>query len=241
MNYRETMQTLKEMGTAQNRKIYARHGVGRAMYGVSYANQGKLHGKIKVDHGLARRLWGSGNHDARILATMIADPEQMPVRELNAWARDLDNYVVTDAFSRLAARTPHARGRMSVWIKSRREWLGRAGWLLLAGLAANLESEDIYFDEYIAQIEERIHSAPNRARDAMNMALIAIGSRNAKLEKKAVAAARRIGPVEVDHGETGCKTADAVEYIRKTRAHRKQKAAKEAKRTGNRSGAPARA
>lgn len=56
--------------------------------------------------------------------------------------------------------------------------------------------------------------------DAMNSALIAIGCRNAKLEKLAVAAAKRIGPVEVDHGDTSCKTPDAVAYIAKTWAHR---------------------
>ncbi len=48
----------------------------------------------------------------------------------------------------------------------------------------------------------------------------------AKLEKKAIAAANRIGKVEVDHGETGCKTPDAVTYIPKAAAHARKKAAK---------------
>lgn len=35
---------LEAQGTAQNRKIYARHGVGEAMFGVSYATGGsRLH------------------------------------------------------------------------------------------------------------------------------------------------------------------------------------------------------
>lgn len=33
--------------------------------------------------------------------------------------------------------------------------------------------------------------------------------------------AARIGKVEVDHGETGCKTPDAAVYIRKTLERRK--------------------
>ena len=36
-------------------------------------------------------------------------------------------------------------------------------------------------------------------------------------------AAKRIGKVEVDHGETGCKTQDAVTYIQKAKAHRARK------------------
>ena len=63
----------------------------------------------------------------------------------------------------------------------------------------------------------------------MNNALISIGVRNPALEKKAVAAAKRIGTVEVDHGVTGCKTPAAAAYIKKTVAHNKKKAGKRRK------------
>jgi hypothetical protein len=77
----------------------------------------------------------------------------------------------------------------------------------------------------VSKIESRIHAEPNGVREAMNRALIAIGVRNPKCQKAAVAAAKRIGKVEIDHGETGCKTPDAAAYIDKTIAHRSAKAA----------------
>ena len=77
MNKTQTLARLKALGTAQNRKVYGSHGVTGAMFGVSYANLGKLRKEIKVDHKLAEQLWASRNHDARVLATMIADSEQM--------------------------------------------------------------------------------------------------------------------------------------------------------------------
>jgi len=83
---------LEAMGTSQNRKVYGRHGVGAEMYGVSFANLGKLKKKIKTDQALAEELWASGNHDARVLATMIADPAALKSRQLDTWARDLDSY-----------------------------------------------------------------------------------------------------------------------------------------------------
>jgi hypothetical protein len=49
----------------------------------------------------------------------------------------------------------------------------------------------------------------------MNGALIGIGIAKPALRNKAIAAAKRIGKVEVDHGETNCKTPDAVTYIEK--------------------------
>ena len=55
MNLQEAMQQLQEMGTAQNRKVYARHGVSENMFGVSFANQNKLAKAIKRDQGLSSR------------------------------------------------------------------------------------------------------------------------------------------------------------------------------------------
>jgi hypothetical protein len=57
----------------------------------------------------------------------------------------------------------------------------------------------------------------------MNNAVIAIGIRSPTLRKLALTVAKRIGKVEVDHGETNCKTPDAAAYILKTVAHRKKR------------------
>ena len=40
MTYTQVMKELKTMGTAQNRKVYGRHGVGQNMFGVSFAIMG---------------------------------------------------------------------------------------------------------------------------------------------------------------------------------------------------------
>ena len=77
MTVNEMMSELKSLGSEQTCKTYKRHGVKGDMFGVSYANLGKIKKKIKVDHKLAEQLWATGNHDARIVATMIADPKQV--------------------------------------------------------------------------------------------------------------------------------------------------------------------
>ena len=223
MDANEVMHELQALGTEQNRKIYRRHGIGENMFGVSYANLGALKKKIKTDHVLAQALWASGNHDARVLATMIADPAQMTDRDLEAWAKDLDNYAIVDNFVGLAAKTAFVRKKAGQWCKSKDEWIGRAGWHLVGQLAMrdpDLPDDD--FEARLAVIERDIHTRKNRVREAMNNTLIAIGIRNAALQKKAIAAARRIGAVDVDHGETGCKTPDAVPYILKAVARKKK-------------------
>ena len=221
MTLNETLAALEQAGTAQNRKVYGRHGVKPPMFGVSYANLGKLTKRIKVDHELAQQLWESGNHDARILATKVADPARATGKLLEAWRKDLDNYVLTDAFAQFAAKTPQAASKARQWSSKKAEWTARSGWLLTAILARRPEHEANY-EQLLGTIESEIHGARNRARDAMNSALIAIGIQSPALRKKAIAAARRIGKVEVDHGETGCKTPDAKSYILKAAARKKR-------------------
>lgn len=222
LTYTEVMVELENCGTAQNRKVYCRHGVSAEMFGVSYAHLGKLRKKIEVDQDLALELWSSGNHDARILATMVADAERMDDETLEQWVKDLDNYVLTDAFSALAARTPLATKKMEKWTKSKQEWVGAAGWNILTQLATKGDVPDAACERYLETIETGIGKAKNRVRHSMNMALIAIGLRNPKLEKQAIAAAKHIGKVEVDHGETGCKTPEAIAYMAKAKARKKR-------------------
>ena len=194
----------------------------------------------QVDHreGLApcpKRCGQRGNVDARNLATMIVDPAAMTQANLKAWARDLDWYQIADLFAgRVVAKGPHAIKLSAVWRKARGEWVTRAGWQTIAALAmqdtptqaGSLPPTAAFFEGLLTDIELNIHSSKNRVRDAMNTALISIGTRSDALARKATATAKRIGPVDVDHGETGCKTPDAVPYIAKARAHRKRKAEK---------------
>ncbi len=227
MTCTEAMARLKMLGTAQNRKVYGRHGAIGPMFGVSYANLSKLQNRIKVDHGLALGLWATKNHDARVLATKIADPARLTVSQAEAWVKDCGDHVITAALAGLVARSPIAQKRMEKWTRSRDEWVSATGWSVLSYLAGEGSSlSSAYLAPLIGIIEKKIHAAPNRTRYSMNNALISIGALSPALQKKAMAAAGRIGKVKVDHGETGCKTPDAAGYILKTVAHRKKKASK---------------
>lgn len=224
MTKSEVMKALEAAGTEQNRKVCRNHGIQGKLFGVSYSNLGKLQRKIKTDQRLAEQLWASGNHDARVLATLIADPAAIRVATLDAWARDVDNRGLAAQLSNVAAATPSARTRMERWTTSRREMVACTGWHTLASLAREDDGlSDAYLEACLARIETTVHESPNWVKHAMNNALINIGVRNARLEKRATATARRIGKIDVDHGKTSCKTPDAAAYIKKTLTHRRKR------------------
>ena len=229
MTLHEVMKQLKACGAEQNRKTWGRHGVQGEMFGVSFANLYKFQKQIKVDQNLAERLWATGNCDAQVLATLVADPIAMTDKQFEEWAKDLNNNGIAAMYSKLLIRSPLARKKAEKWYKSKDELIASVGWMLISGLAlGDNDLPDEYFDQYLKLIENGIHKQKNRVRYEMNGALITIGLRNDKLEKKAKEVAGKIGKVIVDHGDTDCKTPDAVEYIARTKAYRNNKKAKAA-------------
>lgn len=229
MTLDEAMRELEAQGSEQARKTYRSHGVSGELFGVSYAALGALKKRIKTDHDLARGLWASGNHDARVLATMVADPTALTPEEVEAWAGDLGDHVLTDALVSLVARSPELTRRFSgAWRDDAEEWRAAVAWKLLAHRAngGDPTAPDDDFLPLLEVIRTQIHGRPNRVREAMNGALITIGCRSDGSEKAALEVAAAVGRVDVDHGATSCKTPDAAAYIRKTREHRAAQAAK---------------
>lgn len=216
----EAMAALEKAGTAQNRKVFARHGATEPMFGVSFANFKLFVKRAGVDHDLARGLWATGNYDARILAVKVADPAKTTADELSRWAAEAGNKIVGNYVSQLAAETPHGAALAARWLAAPAAPDSSLAWALVGQLAMmDTATPDSWFEERLAEIVADIHTAPNDRKAAMNQAVIAIGCRSAALRKAALAAAKKIGKVDVDHGETSCKTPVAAEYIEKTWAH----------------------
>jgi 3-methyladenine DNA glycosylase AlkD len=225
MEFDEVMAALEAAGTAQNRKIYARHGAREPLFGVSYGTLGSLVKELGVDHELGLALWDSGNHDARMLAAKIVDPDAFTVSLADRWAREAVCYQTAGAVADVIARSPLARSRADVWCDRKGEWVASAGWGIVA---RTCEDDELWtaaeLRALVRRIEDEIHDRPNRVRHEMNMALISVALRNTALQRLAKAAARRIGPVDVDHGDTDCTTPDACDYIDRTVGYRQQRA-----------------
>ena len=223
------MEQLEAAGTAQNRKVYARHGAAEPMFGVSYAALDKVAKPIKTDHGLAQELWATGNHDARVLALRVADPSVLDESLARRWLASVDNYILAEGLGGLCAQTSYARALSDSWRDDPSEWPASVGWFIVT---CSAEDPGVWSLEelhgLLAQIEAEIGERPNRVRHEMNGAMIVMALRDASLREAVLAAAGRIGPVRVDHGQTGCKTPEVAPYVERTLAHRAAKAARQA-------------
>lgn len=217
MKSQEILSTLKQLGKPQTAAIYQRHGSGENVYGVLTSEIAKLAKKIKTDHALAMELWQTGNAEARVLAILIADPQKLTRPDADRLIQDGPSHFLYCYLTNFVAGSPIAEQAMRAWMKSPEEHFREIGYSLFSVRLKNDPASvtDAECEKALATIEKQIHHSPNWARYAMNGALISIGISKPPLRTKAIEAARRIGPVEVDHGQTTCKTPDAVPYIEK--------------------------
>jgi 3-methyladenine DNA glycosylase AlkD len=218
------MAELKKKGTEKTRKIYARHGMATDnMFGVSMADLKTIAKTIKGQQALACELYATGNLDAMYLAGMVADGSKMTSKELNAWAEGAANLQMISEYTVPWVAVENANGRDLAlqWMKSEHEHVAASGWCTYSGLLATKPDEDLNLPEIRELLEtvvKEIKDPRNRVRYTMNGFVISVGAYVKPLLRQAKAAARQIGSVSVDVGDTACNVPLATAYIEKCEA-----------------------
>jgi 3-methyladenine DNA glycosylase AlkD len=163
-------------------------------HGISAPVLHSLAKRVGKNHALAGKLWATGIHEARILATLIGESEEVTAVEMDLWARDFDSWDVVDAACcYLYAYAKPAWDKVAPWSRRSEEFVKRAAFSLIAYLSyKDKEAKDILFREWLRIIEREAWDERNFVRKAVNWALRNIGKRNLKLNQEAIRAAERI-------------------------------------------------
>jgi 3-methyladenine DNA glycosylase AlkD len=150
--------------------------------------------RIGKDHRLARQIWATGVHEAKILATLIGESKKVTPAEMDRWARDFDSWDVVDsACCYLYAHAKSAWNKAAAWSRRREEFVKRASFSLVAYLSyKDEEAPDARFVRFLRVIEREAHDERNFVKKAVHWALRNIGKRNKRLNLEAIRAAWRI-------------------------------------------------
>src|SRR6185369_6934188 len=166
-------------------------------------------------HDLAEELWRSGIHEARILATLVDDHARVTRSQMNRWVGDLDSWDVCDQLcANLFRYTPFAFDKAAEWAGAKQEFVRRAGFSLMAGLAVKAKAAtDEQFEAFFPLITEAATDDRNMVKKAVNWALRQIGKRNPHLRKVAIAKAEEIR--KIDSRAARWIAADALRELRR--------------------------
>ncbi|MFA4947692.1 MAG: DNA alkylation repair protein [Candidatus Krumholzibacteriia bacterium] len=195
----EIVAELESLANPANVAGMARYGINsKNTLGVSIPCLRAMAKRIGKDHALARELWASSVHEARILAGLVDDPAMVTAAQLERWVKDFDSWDVCDgACSNLFDRTPFAWDKAVAWSARSGEFVKRAGFVLMAALAVHdKKAPDERFRKFFPLIERESADERNFVKKAVNWALRQIGKRNRALNGNAIAAAKRIRKIE---------------------------------------------
>ena len=191
----EALALLKRSGSRRHAAGLARYGiVAPRAFGVPMAELLKLAKRIGKDHALAAALWKSGWLEARFLAAMVEEPARVTTRQMDAWARDFDNWAVCDTVCwHLFDYTPHAFRKTRQWTRSPREFVKRAAFAMMAGQAGhNKRATDAEFLALFPLIEKGARDERNFVKKGVSWALRRIGGRSPALYEASLALSRKL-------------------------------------------------
>ncbi len=152
---------------------------------------------VGTSHTLALELWHTGFHEARILASYIDDPIQMTEGQMETWVKDFDSWDVCDQVCGLFEESPFAYEKVFEWSTRPEEFVKRAAYAIMAGLAVHdKNASDDRFQKFFTIIESQSSDDRNFVKKAVNWALRNIGKRNQRLNAGAVACAHRIANID---------------------------------------------
>ena len=195
MDRNDVLAWLRKQGTRRPLDGMARYGiVARRAFGVSMGTLLEMKKRVGTDHDLAIALWDSGWYEARLLAALVGDPERVTRRQMNVWAASFENWADCDTVCfQLWDRTPFAWEKARQWSASPREFVKRAGFVLMACLALHDKAApDKRFVAFLPLIEKGARDERNFVKKGVNWALRGIGRRSVALNAAAVAVSKRL-------------------------------------------------
>ena len=241
MTLSQVMKYLEQQGDEKVRLRHVRNGAGDNVFGVLLGKIRGLAETLGTNHQLGLELWKTGNHEARILACMVLDPEALTEKEARALLEPLSNPTLVDELvGRVLVNAPIAARLQERWMDGKGELPRRAGWRILAGRIERGSVKDLDLGATLSRIERELPPAPYPVKEGINYCLFRIGVHLPAHRAEAIAVGERLGRWDPRPVSKGCTSSYAPEWIpawlalcrgEKTEARKAMDAAAESRRS----------
>ena len=153
----------------------------------------------RKNHFLALELWQSGIHEARILASLVDNPKQVTVDQMEKWTVEFDSWDICDQVcSNLWEKTPYAYDKAVEWSRRDEEFVKRAGFVLMARsvVGGKRTPDPAQMAAIFTEIERGAIDQRNFVKKAVDWALRQIGKSSEALNRQAIATAEKIALID---------------------------------------------
>jgi 3-methyladenine DNA glycosylase AlkD len=189
--------------------------------GVSVPEMRKIAKEVGHNHPLALALWKTGIAEAQIVAALIDDPAAVSSAQMDRWVKDFDSWDVCDqACLSLFDKSPLAWQKIPEWAEREEEFVKRAAFALIAGLAwHDKQAVDQTFVDLFPILMKGADDDRNFVKKAVSWAIRNIGKRNPKLNRAAVKLAKDIQ--RMDSKAARWVAADAIRELQSEAVQRR--------------------
>ncbi len=146
----------------------------------------KIAGEAGKNHLLAERLWITGIHEARILATMVEEPRRVSRTQLDVWLAAINSWDLCDQLCmNLMPYVPQAHESAKNWSTREPVFEKRAGFVTYAMLAQKVKNlPDRIFIDFLPFIVQEATDGRKYVENAVIWAMKRIARRNHRLSEE---------------------------------------------------------
>ena len=184
MNLLQILSELKKNANTKNIEQMAKFGISpKKTFGVKIPILRQLGKKIGKNHQLAQKLWQKGFRETQILASIIDEPDQVSLQQIENWIADFHYWEICDqCVANLFEKKPFCWKKCIDFANDERK--------------------------FFPLIKKYATDERNMVKKAVNWALRQIGKRNLFLHKKALKIAKEI--LEIDNKAAKWIAGDAI-------------------------------
>ncbi len=208
------LENLKELGDEKYKEGLSRFGIPNVeALGVkmpAIRALGKTIGKNQV---LAELLWKEPYHECKLLATLVANPKEFSEELANEWVKDIYSWDVCDQWcSNLLGRTQFAWDLPFKWVPDEREFVRRAGFVVLISLRIrDKKAPANAFEKFYPLLYEYAHDERNFVKKAVNWVIRDLGKTSVYRHSQMLELCAKI--TEIDSAAARWIAADALREL----------------------------
>lgn len=191
----EIVEYLREIGVESHKASVGRMGIPiENTLGVPTGKIRKCGKQIGKNPELAQELWASGFHEARLLAVLVADPNQFSKTDVEQWLNDIVSWDLCDHLCKnLFMKIPYCIEQIPIWAQNKHEFVLRAAYTLIASVAIHQsDTLDNKLDEYLGLIRDGAVDDRNYVKKAVSWALREIGKSGYEAHERALILANEL-------------------------------------------------
>ncbi len=195
----QILRQLRKLADPQKLAGMERYGITtEKRLGVAVPDMRQIAKGVKKDRKLALELWATGIAEAKIVASMVAVPEEMTSKDMDDWVSGFDSWDVCDQVCmNLFEKMSPVRKKIEQWSRREEPFVKRAAFACIACLAwHDKQASDQEFAELFPILLREAKDERNYVKKAVSWALRNIGKRNPVLCDEAIQLACQIGRLD---------------------------------------------